>query len=140
MAARNLAGMDGIPIRKKRREAMKRLIGAALALSLLGATAASAAPASFAPVDYRYHSYRHHDDGNGAAVAAGVVGFLALTAILASQQHHDRDDWYDRDRDYGDRDYDRGYDRGYGYGYAAPGNGYAAPYGGYGYAAPYRGW
>jgi hypothetical protein len=124
---------------------MKRLISAALAstlaLSLLGATAASAAPVngplngSVAPVDYRYyHPYHHHDDGNGAAIAAGI-GFLALTAILASQHHHDRDDWDDRDygyRDYGYRNYDRGY-------------GYAAPYGGYGYgyATPYsgyRGW
>lgn len=106
---------------------MKRLIGAALALSLLGATAASAAPvhAPFAPVDYRYHSYRHHDDGSGAAIAAGI-GFLALTAILASQQNRDRDDWRDRDRDWRDRDYGyRNYDRGYGY---------AAPYG------SYRGW
>lgn len=112
---------------------MKRLISAALAstlaLSLLGATAASAAPVHgpIAPVDYRYHSWRHHDDGNGAAIAAGI-GFLALTAILASQ-NHDRDHWRDRDwrdRDYGYRPYDRGY---------------AVPYGGYGYAAPaYRGW
>jgi hypothetical protein len=105
---------------------MKRLIGAALALSLLGATAASAAPyGSFAPLDYRDH-YRHHDDGNGAAIAAGI-GFLALTAILASQHNHDRDewrdrdDWRDRDRDYGYRSYNRGY-------------GYAQPYQGY------RGW
>ena len=115
---------------------MKRLISAALALSLLGATAASAAPAYRpAPVDYRDH--RHYDDGNGAAVAAGI-GFLALAAILASQNHrdhdgwrdrewHDRDDWRDRDwrdRDYGYRSYDnRGYG-GYGYGYSAPYGGY----------------
>src|SRR6185312_8835753 len=119
MAGRNLSGMDAIAIRRKRREVMKRLISAALALSLLGATAASAAPTHgpIAPVDYR-HSYRHHDNGNGAAIAAGI-GFLALTAILASQ-NHDRD-WYDRDRDYRYRSYDRGY-------------GYAAPYRGY------RGW
>jgi hypothetical protein len=108
---------------------MKRLISAALALSLLGATAASAAPvhAPSAPIDYRYHPYRHHDDGNGAAIAAGI-GFLALTAILASQQNRDRDHWYDRDQGWRDRDRDYGYgryDRGYGYG---------APYGGY------RGW
>lgn len=104
---------------------MKRLISAALALSLLGATAASAAPVRGpTPIDYRDHSYRHHDNGNGAAIAAGI-GFLALTAILASQ-NHDRDDWYDRDRDYRYRGY------GYAPGYAAPG--YAAPYGGY------RGW
>lgn len=107
---------------------MKRLISAALALTLLGATAASAAPVrgSFAPVDYRDH-YRDHDNGNGAAVAAGI-GFLALAAILASQ-NHDRDEWRDRDRDaWRDRDRDwrdRGYgNRGYGYGYAQPYGGY----------------
>ena len=107
---------------------MKRLISAALALSLLGATAASAAPArgSLVPVDYRDRSYHRHDDGNGAAVAAGI-GFLALAAILASQNNHDRDDgysynrnWHDndwRDRDNGYRPYDQGYS---GYGYSAP--------------------
>lgn len=116
---------------------MKRLISAALVLSLLGATAASAAPAHGAlqPVDYRGYSYRHHDDGAGAAIGIGI-GLFALGAILASQHNHDRDGWYDRD-DYGrdrdwrehewrDRDYGyRNYDRGYGY---------SAPYGGY------RGW
>ena len=106
---------------------MKRLISAALALSLLGATAASAAPArtQIAPVDYRRQSYRHHDNGNGAAIAAGI-GFLALAAILASQNNHDRDYGYYHDRNWRDRDYGyRNYDRGYGY---------SAPYGGY------RGW
>ncbi|HXS06264.1 MAG TPA: hypothetical protein VN723_05685 [Rhizomicrobium sp.] len=124
---------------------MKRLIGAALALSLLGATAASAAPAHGAlqQVDYRDHSYRHRDNGNGAAVVAGI-GFLALAAILASQNNHDHDGWYRqdngwRDRDYGYRDY--GY-RDYGYrndGYRD----YDRGYGGYGYSQPYgsyRGW
>jgi hypothetical protein len=110
---------------------MKRLIGAALALSLLGATAASAAPAhgSLAPVDYRDRSYHSRDNGNGAAVVAGI-GFLALAAILASQNNHDHDGWYRhdnyrRDRDYGYRPYDQGYsNRGYGYGYSAPYGGY----------------
>jgi len=107
---------------------MKRLISAALVLSLLGATAASAAPAHapLTPVDYRGYSYRHHDDGNGAAIAAGI-GFLALAAILASQHDRDRGGWYDRDdyrRDWRERDDGyRNYDRGY-----------SAPYGGY------RGW
>jgi len=118
---------------------MKRLIGAALALSLLGATAASAAPAHGAlqQVDYRDHSYRHRDNGNGAAVVAGI-GFLALAAILASQNNHDRDGWYRhdngwRDRDYGYRPYDQGYgNRGYGYGDRS--YGYSSPYSGY------RGW
>jgi hypothetical protein len=116
---------------------MKRLIGAALALSLLGATAASAAPAHGAlqQVDYRDHSYRHRDNGNGAAVAAGI-GFLALAAILASQNNHDHDGWYRHDRDYGYRPYDQGYgDRGYGYhSYDNRGYGYSNSYGGY------RGW
>ena len=122
---------------------MKRLIGAALALSLLGATAASAAAPSVAPralqqIDYRDHSYRHRDNGNGAAVAAGI-GFLALAAILASQNNHDHDGWYRHDRDWRDRDYGyRPYDQGYGdrdYGY----RNYDRGYSGYGYSAPYRG-
>ena len=111
---------------------MKRLISAALALSLLGATAASAASARapIAPVDYRSQSYRHHDNGNGAAIAAGI-GFLALAAILASQNNHDRDGRYYHDRNWRDRDYGyRPYDQGYG----NRGYGYSAPYGGY------RGW
>ena len=117
---------------------MKRLISAALALTLLGATAASAAPVRgpLVPVDYRDH-YRHHDNnGAGVAIAAGI-GLFALGAILASQ-HHDND--YDRG-DY-DRDGYRDYDRGYGYGYSQPyggSYGYSQPYGGY--SSPYdRGW
>lgn len=112
---------------------MKRLIGAALALSLLGATAASAAPAHGAlqQIDYRDHSYRHRDNGAGAAIGISV-GLFALAAILASQHNHDHDGWYQRDgywhdRDYGYRDYRgyRDYDRGYGgYGYAQPYNSY----------------
>ena len=114
---------------------MKRLIGAALALSLLGATAASAAPAHGAlqQVDYRDHSYRHRDTGNGAAVVAGI-GFLALAAILASQNNHDHDGYW-RDRDYGYRNYDRDYGyRNYDRGYGGYGYGYSSPYSGY------RGW
>lgn len=112
---------------------MKRLISAALALSLLGATAAQAFPAHGGqPVDYRDHYYRHHDDGNGAAVAAGI-GFLALAAILASQNNRDHDDWQYRDRDYGYRDYDqRDYgQRDYGYRQDYRDYGYSAPYGSY---------
>ncbi|HVZ28709.1 MAG TPA: hypothetical protein VG798_08660 [Rhizomicrobium sp.] len=95
---------------------MKRLISATLALSLLGATAASAAPAyRSGPIAYR-DGY-HHQVDNGAAIAVGV-GFLALLAIMASQDHHrdyDRPDWHSRYHDDG-----RGYgiDRGgYGDGY-----------------------
>src|SRR6185312_13083547 len=127
--------MDRHPPRRSK--VMKRLIGAALALSLLGATAASAAaapnvaPRALQQIDYRDHSYRHRDNGNGAAVVAGI-GFLALAAILASQNNHDHDGWYRHDGYWHDRDYGyRNYDRGYG-GYG--GYGYSAPYGGY------RGW
>ena len=108
---------------------MKRLISATLALSLLGATTASAAPVNHGtPIQYREDGYRHRGDDNGAAIAAGV-GFLALAAILASQ-HRDHDRWRDRDYDrdeWGHRDFDRGYggyDRGYGYGSGGYDNGY----------------
>ena len=111
---------------------MKRLISAALALSLLGATAAQAFPAH-GGFDYRDRSWRHHDDGG--AIAAGI-GLFALAAILASQQNRDHDDWQYRDRDYGYRDYDRRDDdyRRYDQGYGDRGYGYSTPYGGY------RGW
>jgi len=87
---------------------MKRLLSAALALSLLGTTAAQADP-----FDHRQHE--HYDIGRGhdrdygwdrgrdhfrrdnhdagAALAVGV-GLIALTAILAS--NHDRERDYDR--------------------------------------------
>lgn len=111
---------------------MKRLISATLALSLLGATAASAAPVNRGiPIQYRDNGYRHRGDDNGAAIAAGV-GFLALAAILASQ-HRDHDGWRERGYDRGDwgrRDDDRGYggyDRGYGNG--GYGRGYDNGYG-----------
>ena len=114
---------------------MKRLISAALALSLLGATAASAAPVNHATqVQYRE---RHRGGDNGAAIAAGI-GFVALAAILASQNNHrDYDRDYDRD-DWGrrDRDYDRGY--GYGNSYQGYNRGYGNGYYNHGYGN--RGW
>jgi hypothetical protein len=111
---------------------MKRLISATLALSLLGATAASAAPVNRAiPIQYRDDGYRNRGDDNGAAIAAGV-GFLALAAILASQ-HRDHDGWRDRGYDRGDwsrRDDGRGYgDRGYNNGYGGYSRGYDNGYG-----------
>ena len=79
---------------------MKRLISAVLALSLLGATAASAQP---------YHRggghHRGHNGGNGAALLGLGLGLFALGAIASSSQ---------RDRYYDDR-----YDN-YGYGPPPP--------------------
>jgi len=126
---------DALASQEEGRKAMKRLISATLALSLLGATAASAAPVNRGtPIQYREDGYRHRGDGDGAAIAAGV-GFLALAAILASQ-HRDHDGWRDRDYDrgYGDRGYNNGYggnSRGYGYnnGYGGYGRGYDNGYG-----------
>lgn len=68
---------------------MKRLICATLALSLLGATAASAGP-----YNHGGGYGRHHGGGrdNGAALIGLGIGLFALGAIAASSQ---------RDRDYG---------------------------------------
>jgi hypothetical protein len=98
---------------------MKRLISAVLAMSLLGATAAAAAPVNHGtPVQYRSDNYRHRDNGDNAALAAGI-GFLALAAILSSQNNHQPDRWNDRNWDHSGYGYDRGngnsyrgYDRG----------------------------
>jgi hypothetical protein len=92
---------------------MKRLISSVLALSLLGATVATAANAAPVNRPIPVRDYRHGND-NGAAIAAGI-GFVALAAILASQSNRDHDNWNYRDRswDYRDNGYNRGYDRGY---------------------------
>jgi hypothetical protein len=98
---------------------MKRLICATLALSLLGATAASAQ--SYRHGGYGHGGYSHgggwHGRGgdNGALIGLGI-GLFALGAIAASSQH---DRYYDR--------YEYGppppppppayYGRGYGYDY-----------------------
>lgn len=80
---------------------MKRLLSAALALSLLSGTAAMADPFGPGPGHHdRFdrdggRHYRHHDDGTGAAVAVGF-GLLALTAILAASSRDQA-----RERDYG---------------------------------------
>lgn len=107
---------------------MKRLVSAALALSLLCGTAAYADPFGPGP---RHHNgfdrgwHHRHDDGAGTAVAVGV-GLLALTAIIAAA---DRDRERARDRAYENdypppppryRPYERSNDRpdnGYGQGY-----------------------
>jgi hypothetical protein len=75
---------------------MKRLISAALALSLLGTTAALADPWRGGGNGYRgghgYHdNYRRGRGDNGAGIALGVgLGLFALAAIAASNQNRDR--------------------------------------------------
>ena len=103
---------------------MKRLICATLALSLLGATAASAQ--SFHG-GFGHGGFGHgggygreggwHGRGDGGALLGLGLGLFALGAIAASSEH---DRYYDR-YDYGPPPppppayYGRGYDRGYGY-------------------------
>jgi hypothetical protein len=106
---------------------MKRLISSVLALSLLGATVATAANAAPVNRPIPVRDYRHGND-NGAAIAAGI-GFVALAAILASQNNRDRDDWHYRDRGWDNRGY--GHNRGYAPRYD---NRYDA------YSHGYRGW
>ncbi|MES2473272.1 MAG: hypothetical protein V4601_10595 [Pseudomonadota bacterium] len=74
---------------------MKRLICATLALSLLGATAASAQP-------YRGGGHhRSHNGGNGAALVGLGLGLFALGAIAASSQRDRYSDRYYDSYDYG---------------------------------------
>jgi hypothetical protein len=107
--------------------AMKRLISAALALTLIGSTAAVADPyghrGGWGGGRGNYdRGYRHGDNGAGLAIGLGV-GLFALAAIAASQ-HNDRyDDRY--------RGYDNGYDNGYGQNYGGYRGGYNDYRGGY---------
>jgi hypothetical protein len=99
-------------------KSMKRLISTTLALSLLGATAASAAPA-YRGGAIEYRDGYHRDADNGAAIVVGV-GLLALLAVMASQDHrraYDRDDWGRRYHDdgHGHWDFRGGLDRGHGF-------------------------
>ena len=71
---------------------MKRLISAALALTLLGATAASADSYGRGGYDRGYGHGGH--DNNGALIGLGI-GLFALAAIAASQ-HNDRDRYDER--------------------------------------------
>lgn len=71
---------------------MKRILCAALALTLLGTTAASAR-------GWDHGGYRGR--GDGAAIAFGL-GILTL-GIIAAESAHDRDRYRDRDGYY-DRD------------------------------------
>lgn len=79
---------------------IKRIISAALALSLLGATAASAQGYRHGG-GYSHGGYNHgggwHGRGNDGALIGLGVGLFALGAIAAASQH---DRYYDR-YDYG---------------------------------------
>jgi hypothetical protein len=98
---------------------MKRLISATLALSLLGATAASAQPyhGGSGHGGYGYRGgYGHsgwHGRGDGGALIGLGLGLFALGALAAASERDRYDDRYD----YGPPPayYRRGYDRGYGY-------------------------
>ena len=99
---------------------MKRLVCAALALTLIGSTAAIAHDNEDNWGGYSQRDrgdYHRGDNGAGLAIGLGV-GLFALAAIAASQ-HHDR--------------YDNG---GYGYGggnyYGRGAYGYGGGYGSYG--------
>ena len=88
---------------------MKRLLSAALALSLLSGTAAFAEPFDHrgghhdrGDFDRGNHGWDHRRHGNDAGTAIAVgVGLLALTAIIAASQDRDRGAQYDRRRNDG---------------------------------------
>lgn len=88
---------------------MKRLLSAALALSLLSGTAAFAEPFDHRGGQHQRGDFdrgnrgwdgRHHrGHGNDAGTAIAVgVGLLALTAIIAASQDRDRQAQYERRR------------------------------------------
>ena len=106
---------------------MKRLISAALVLTILGSTAAVADPRGRHGGGWRSHGhydrgYRHGDNGAGLAIGLGV-GLFALAAIAASQNN----DRYDDRGAYG---YDNGYGNRYG-GYRGGYDDYRSGYRGY---------
>jgi hypothetical protein len=76
---------------------MKRLICATLALSLLGATAASAQSyhGGFGHRDGFGHSGGWHGRGDGGALLGLGVGLFALGAIAAASEHDRYNDPYD---------------------------------------------
>lgn len=70
---------------------MKRLICAALALTVMGATATAASADPYRHGGYGHGGWHHHDD-TGALIGLGV-GLFALGAIAAASDH---DRYYDR--------------------------------------------
>jgi hypothetical protein len=86
--------MARISCPERKQAMMKRLICAALALSLVGATAASARPFHGGGFGHRHSGW--HGRGDGGALLGLGLGLFALGAIAASQQ----DRYYDR-YDYG---------------------------------------
>jgi hypothetical protein len=89
---------------------MKRLISAALVLTLLGATAASAqgyrgGHGGFGHDGYS-RGYGHggggwHDRGDGGALLGLGIGLFALGAIAAASSHDRYEDRYNDRYDYG---------------------------------------
>ena len=73
---------------------MKRLVCATLAISLLGATAASAQSYGHGGYNRGYGHSRGHDN-SGALIGLGI-GLFALGAIVAASSHNDRDRYDDR--------------------------------------------
>ncbi len=82
---------DALPAPQERIKAMKRLICAALALTMLGATAASAQP--FHRGGYAYGGGWHRHDDTGALIGLGV-GLFALGTIAAASDHDRYNDRY----------------------------------------------
>ena len=96
---------------------MKKLIGTALILSMLGGSAAIAAP-------YGYVNRGHQTQDNSGAIVAGI-GLLMLGAFLASQ--NDRHDYAYQPgyRDYGpNHGWNQGWNRGWNPGWNDRGYGY----------------
>jgi hypothetical protein len=111
------AGIDG-----ERKNTMKRLLSAALAgtmaLSLLGATAASAQPYGHGGFGHGGYGHGWHGHDNTGALVGLGIGLFALGAIAAASNH---DRYYDR-YDYGPPPppppaYGPAYGYGYGYRY-----------------------
>jgi hypothetical protein len=84
----------------ERTKTMKRLICTALALSLLGATAASAQPYRHGGYGGGYSRGWHGRGDDGALIGLGI-GLFALGAIAAASSHDRYDDRYDGRYEYG---------------------------------------